>query len=108
MSDDAHVSIGQVKRYISDLVNRVAYAHERIVLTSRGKPKAVLVSIEDYARLEAMAGEGSDAWQAWLAEHDKLNADILARRKQAPVPVDDIWDAARTDLEECDAATGGR
>jgi prevent-host-death family protein len=37
MSDTTHVSIG--------LVNRVAYARERIVLTSRGKPKAVLVSM---------------------------------------------------------------
>ena len=29
-----HVSIGRVKRDISDLVNRVAYGGERIVLTS--------------------------------------------------------------------------
>ena len=43
------VSIGRVKRDVSDLVNRVAYGGERIVLTSRGKPKAVLISLEDYA-----------------------------------------------------------
>jgi prevent-host-death family protein len=42
------VSIGQVKRDISELVNKVAYGGERIVLTSRGKPKAVLVSMSDY------------------------------------------------------------
>lgn len=47
---DAKVSIGEVKRDISELVNRVAYGGERIVLTSRGKPKAVLVSVEDYER----------------------------------------------------------
>ena len=45
-----HVSIGRVKRDISELVNRVAYGGERIVLTSRGKPKAAIVSIEDYER----------------------------------------------------------
>ena len=41
------VSIGRVKRDISDLVNRVAYGGERILLTSRGRPKAAIVSIED-------------------------------------------------------------
>ena len=34
------VSIGQVKRAISELVNCVTYAGERIILTSRDKPKA--------------------------------------------------------------------
>jgi prevent-host-death family protein len=47
------VSIGQVKRDISELVNKVAYGGERIVLTSRGKPKAVLVSMSDYEQLTA-------------------------------------------------------
>ena len=42
------VSIGRVKRDISDLANRVAYGGERFVLTPRGRPKAVIVSIEDY------------------------------------------------------------
>ena len=45
------VSIGQVKRDISELVNRGAYGGERIILTSRGKPKAVIVSLEDYEKL---------------------------------------------------------
>lgn len=100
MSDRTHVSIGQVKRDISDLVNRVANAHERIVLTSRGKPKAALVSMDDYARLESMRAAESDAWQTWLAEHATLNADILARREQKPVLVEEIWNASRSELEE--------
>jgi len=37
---ETNISIGQVKRDISELVNRVAYGKERIILTSRGKPKA--------------------------------------------------------------------
>ena len=44
------VSIGRVKRDVSDLVNRVAYGGERIILTSRGKPKAALVSMDDLER----------------------------------------------------------
>jgi prevent-host-death family protein len=47
MTDD-QVSIGQVKRDISELDNRLAFGGERIILTSRGKLKAVLVSVQDY------------------------------------------------------------
>ena len=72
---ETRVSIGQVKRDISERVNRVAYGGERIVLTSRGKPKAALVSIADYARL---ADQGADQrmarWQAWLQSVERLNA----------------------------------
>jgi prevent-host-death family protein len=100
MAEAIHVSIGQVKRDISDLVNRVAYAHERIVLTSRGKPKAALVSIEDYERLQQIAGKGPTGWQAWLEEHDRLNREIAERRQGIPVDVDAAWEAARADLED--------
>lgn len=33
-TSEVRISIGQVTRDISELVNRVAYGHERIVLTS--------------------------------------------------------------------------
>jgi len=48
-----HVSIGQVKLDLSELINKVSYGGERIVITSRGKPKAVLVSMSDYEQLTA-------------------------------------------------------
>jgi|Deesub1362B_J571_1020462.scaffolds.fasta_scaffold07840_3 prevent-host-death family protein len=35
-------------------VKRVAFGCERIILTSRGKPKAVLIGIEDQRKLERM------------------------------------------------------
>jgi prevent-host-death family protein len=106
---ETRVSIGRVKRDISDLVNRVAYGGERIVLTSRGKPKAAIVSIDDYERLEQEEVEKSLAqWEAWLAESEKLAADILARRQGKPLDVDALWEAARADLEERDARTLGR
>jgi len=57
MKTEIQASIGQVKRDISELVNRVAYGHEQVILTSRGKPKAALVSIEDYLPWVRWAGE---------------------------------------------------
>jgi prevent-host-death family protein len=97
------VSIGQVKRDISDLVNRVAYRGERIVLTSRGKPKAALVSIEDYQHLEReRASQRMARWQAWLVECDKLAADILEERDGEPLDLDAVWQAVRADQEARD------
>lgn len=109
MNPETKVSIGQVKRDISDLVNRVAYRGERIVLTSRGKPKAVLVSVEDYERLKQEQTTNNLArWEIWLAESEKLTGEILARRNQEPFDAEALWQAARVDLEARDDQILGR
>ena len=97
---DTRVPIGQVKRDISDLVNRVAYRGERIILTSRGKPKAALVSMEDYERLvKEYVGDNLARWQTWLAQADVLVADVLARRGGETLSVDQLLRQEREDLE---------
>ena len=106
---EIRVAIGQVKRDLSDLVNRVAYGGERILLTSRGKPKAALVSFEDYQRLEQeQVSQDLARWQAWLAESEKLTDRILERRRGVPLDVDALWQAARADLEARDDKIVGR
>lgn len=97
---DRRVSIGRVKREISDLVNRVAYGGERIVLTSRGRPKAVLVSMEDYERLKGLDRRDRLAHlQAWAEASNALAEAIVARRGGQPIDVDRLMEAARQDLE---------
>lgn len=73
------VSIGQVKRDVSQLVNRVAYGKERIILTSRGKPKAALVSIEDLQVLERI-DQGKAQRLASLERAQALGERIRAGR----------------------------
>jgi prevent-host-death family protein len=94
------VSIGQVKRDISVLINRVAYGGERIILTSRGKPKAVLISMDDYERL-ASADNGGATRQldAWFEASDRLASRILDKNKGKSIDVDRILQEARIDLE---------
>ena len=100
---ERHVAIGTVKRDISELVNRVAYGGERIVLTSRGKPKAALVSLEDYERLEEESAAAKEAqWRAWLTANQQLAEEILARRGGEPIDADALWKGAREDLEARD------
>lgn len=105
---EIQVAIGRVKRDISELVNRVAYGGDRVLLTSRGKPKAALISMADYARLrQEQADDRLAQWQAWVAESDKLAAKILARREGHPLDVDALWQAARAELEARDGHIPG-
>jgi prevent-host-death family protein len=100
---ETSIAIGQAERDISELVNRVAYGGERVILTSRGKPKAALVGMADYERLQReQVNDRLAHWQAWMAESAKLTAEILARRKGKLLDVDALWQAARADLEARD------
>jgi prevent-host-death family protein len=94
---NTQVSIGQIKRDISELVNRVTYGGERIILTSRGKPKAALVSMQDYEQLLKSEGRATEI-QKWLAETRALSGRIEKRRGK-PVDVNGILEASRDDLE---------
>ena len=51
-----HVSLAHARDHLSALVNDAAHGRQRIVLSSRGRPKAALIGMEDLERLE-----GSDA-----------------------------------------------
>jgi prevent-host-death family protein len=77
--DRPTVSIGQVKRDISKLVNRVAFGGERIILTSRGQPKAALISIEDLQVLE-QTGQQKARRMAALDRAQALGERIRAER----------------------------
>lgn len=97
---ELQVSIGRVKREISELLNRVAYGGARIVLTSRGKPKAVIVSLEDYEQIQqAEASSELDQWEKWLAANKALTSRILEEWDGEPLDVEAIWAESRSDLE---------
>jgi hypothetical protein len=71
--------------------------------TKRGKPKAALVSIEDYQRLHQEEKAAKLArWQAWLASSDQLSGQILQRPQEEFVDVTATLQAARADLEARD------
>ena len=59
-------SISELKSALSEFLNRTAYGRERIIVSSRGKPKAAVIGIEDLRRLEEL----EDA----LAAHEALEA----------------------------------
>jgi prevent-host-death family protein len=53
----SEIPVTQARDELADLINRVAYGHERIVLTRHSKPVACLVPPEDLQRLEQAGQE---------------------------------------------------
>ena len=51
------VSVSELKRDLSEIINQAASGKKRIVITSRGKPKAAVVSIGDLRLLESLNQE---------------------------------------------------
>jgi len=97
---DDRVTIGQVKRDISDLVNRVAFGGKRIILTSRGKPKAALVSMKDYEKLLKEQPPEQARLIGWGQRTKDLADRIRERRGGSLVDVTEIQAANRAELEE--------
>ena len=63
------VSISQLKDRLSEYLNRVAFGHERIIVASRGKPKAAVISLSDLELLEEL--EDAQAARKALAEYEQ-------------------------------------
>jgi prevent-host-death family protein len=61
------VSVNDIKSAFSEYLNRAAYGHERVLILSRGKPKAAMISIADLHRLEEL--EDALAAAEAVAEH---------------------------------------
>lgn len=49
-----HVGAEQARKELADLLRRVGYARERVVISVHGKDLAALVSIEDLRALESL------------------------------------------------------
>lgn len=75
-----HIGIARAKARLSELVNRVAFGGESIILESRGKPKAALVSLEDLKRLQAASPSRLTKSQRLLA---LVRADQVRRTFQS-------------------------
>ncbi len=54
-------SIAEMRNNTADIINRVAYGGERVILERRGKPVAVIIPVEEYEFLERIIAEREDA-----------------------------------------------
>lgn len=78
------VSVSKLKNALSEYLNRAAYGGERVIVASRGKPKAAVISVADLERLEEMedaqaAREALAAYQAGKAvPYEEFRAELVA------------------------------
>ena len=83
------ISLTEAKRSLGEVVNRVAYGGERIILESRGKPQVAVINLDDLRELEESGDAQRGARQAQrreaLAKADELRARILARTGGIPL-----------------------
>ena len=81
------VSVGELKNGLSRFLNRAAYGGERVIVSSRGTPKAAVIGMDDLRKLERLE-ELEDALSAWegLEAHrrgetlpwEEVKANLLA------------------------------
>jgi prevent-host-death family protein len=81
------LAAGKVRQEFAEIVNRVAYGRERVVVRRRGKDLAAMIPVEDLMLLEELED------QLDLEEAEKVLANAKARHEK-PIP----WDKAKKKL----------
>ncbi len=81
------ISITEAKQRLGELVKRVAYGRERILLQFRGKPQAVLVSYADYEHLRRL--------ERPTTSQDKALDRLRTLRERIAARTGEAFDSAR-------------
>ncbi len=72
------VGVHEIRANLAEVINRVAYGGERIILERRSKPVLALVSMEDLELLNA------------LEDRADVKAALKARKEKGAVPLEKI------------------
>lgn len=71
------VSIDELRSNLSDIVNRVTYAKDRIVIKKYNRDAAIIISLDEYERLIDPTKRLSDIeWKNRVKKLDKIRADL--------------------------------
>ncbi|MFC8829057.1 type II toxin-antitoxin system Phd/YefM family antitoxin [Streptomyces sp. NPDC057137] len=74
------IPVTQARAELADLINRVVYGDERVVVTRHGKPLVALVSAADLERLENLKVEEA------AAAEERVIASVSAIRSVTSAP----------------------
>jgi prevent-host-death family protein len=93
---DTPVTMTELRQHLGDFVNRAAYGDERIVLHAHGQPRAVLVSYEEFRRLQDLASQNQGYANAWRESLER--AALLRERIQDRYEVEGISPEDSTEI----------
>jgi prevent-host-death family protein len=89
------VSLKNVRDQLSDLVSRVSYGDQKVVITRFGKPVAAIVTYQDYERImNPYKRFSKDEWEEGFALMDKM------RESAKHFPQDKVEEAIANAVEE--------
>jgi len=77
----------KARQNFSEIINKVAYAKERIVIERRGKELAVVIPIEDYKLLQEMEDR---------VDVEEAKAAIKSAKKHGAVPWAEVKKKVKT------------
>lgn len=79
MTIATQLSLAEVKAHLSELVSRVRGQHERVTVTVRGRPSAMLIAVEDIEALEETINilADSDAVKELIASEQEVDRHEL-------------------------------
>jgi len=58
----AHLSTVEARNQFAELINRVAYGKERVILTRRGRALVAVIPLEDLPTFETVLLDGGMKW----------------------------------------------
>ena len=83
------VKAEEARNKFSDIVNRAAYGHERIVVTRRGKDIAAVVPMEDLRLIEQLVEKIED-----LIDTEEAKAALREAETEGTIP----WEKMKAEL----------
>ncbi|MEV7755143.1 type II toxin-antitoxin system Phd/YefM family antitoxin [Streptomyces griseofuscus] len=78
------IPVTQARAELADLINRVVYGAERVVVTRHGKPLAALVSAADLARLEALDAADEPGEEQVASSVSRIRESAVHEAQSAP------------------------
>ena len=93
--NETQMSLTDLRQHLATVINRAAYGGERIVLVSHGEPKAVIVGIDEWRRLEErVTGDHSTAevWTRALTTADQLRERVAQWQSTHDVQPESVED----------------
>lgn len=82
--------MAEAKSRLAEMVGQVAYGRERFILQRRGRPMAVIISVEEYERLRELAGaSATNALSPLSSELLRRQEELVARARRLEAQMGD-------------------